>query len=86
VGKIGEGGYVVNKISEEELKKAPKWKWFGTICQFVDRWKRGWAFGQNHPCGKNIVNFDLPIVNRLCRKLKRRTRRGSPTSFIPGIN
>lgn len=61
----------INKIDPEKVKQAPKidvvWKRF---CEHVQKYNiQGTSpFGAAIPAGKNIRSFDMPIVNRLCKK------------------
>jgi DNA polymerase III epsilon subunit-like protein len=56
--------------TRELLAKAPlpKAVW-ESFCEFVNRYNwKGTQFFAPIPCGYNIMGFDMPIVNRLCKQ------------------
>lgn len=64
----------VNKITIEQLQQAPDtavvWQQF---CEWVFKFHRGYkvtpdGFSGPIPCGYNITNFDMIIINEYCRK------------------
>lgn len=67
---IEDGALKVTNKTRGNLAKAPAlksvWKKF---CSFVDQynWKKD-PFFNPIPVGYNIVGFDLPIINRLCKE------------------
>jgi DNA polymerase III epsilon subunit-like protein len=70
VDPIEDGALKVTGKTREALAKAPSlksvWKKF---CSFVDQynWKKD-PFFNPIPVGYNIIGFDLPIINRLCKE------------------
>jgi DNA polymerase III epsilon subunit-like protein len=64
---IEDGALFVNKKTREQIKAAPLenlvWQNF---TEFVLRYKN--AAGFPIPAGQNILGFDLPISDRLCKK------------------
>ena len=67
---IEDGALKVTNKTRGNLAKAPAlksvWKKF---CSFVDQynWKKD-PFFNPIPVGYNIIGFDLPIINRLCKE------------------
>jgi DNA polymerase III epsilon subunit-like protein len=64
---IEDGALFVNKKTREQIKAAPLenlvWQNF---TEFVLRYKN--VAGSPIPAGQNILGFDLPISDRLCKK------------------
>ena len=70
VGPLEEGALKVTGQTRELLAKAPlpKAVW-ESFCEFVNRYNwKGTQFFAPVPCGYNILGFDMPIVNRLCKE------------------
>jgi DNA polymerase III epsilon subunit-like protein len=70
VGPLEEGALKVTGQTRELLAKAPlpKAVW-ESFCEFVNRYNwKGTQFFAPIPCGYNIMGFDMPIVNRLCKQ------------------
>jgi len=70
VDPLEEGALKVTGQTREALAKAPLpkgvWKKF---CTFVDKYNwKGTPFFAPIPCGYNIIGYDMPIVNRLCKE------------------
>jgi len=70
VDPLEEGALKVTGQTREELAKAPLpkgvWKKF---CTFVDKYNwKGTPFFAPIPCGYNIIGYDMPIVDRLCKE------------------
>ena len=62
----------VNGLTKEQLQEAPEAKvtfntWATWIKKFNTDKKQG-TWGAPIPCGYNISGFDLPILNRYCKK------------------
>ena len=78
------GAMAVNKIPIEELRKAPSAK--AVFARFTDHVRRFGGkttsvFTAPFPAGKNIKNFDLPIMNRYCERFKIVDTNGVPKLF-----
>lgn len=70
VDPIEEGALKVTGQTREGLAKAPLprgvWKKF---CTFVNKYNwKGTPYFAPIPCGFNIIGYDMPIVNRLCKE------------------
>jgi len=67
---IEDGALKVTNKTREALAEAPSLKSVWTkFCKFVDQYNwKGEPFFAPIPVGYNIVGFDLPIINRLCRE------------------
>lgn len=67
---LQEGALKVNKLTRKELREAPEqaqvFKLFADFCYMYNP-KGKSPFSAPIACGKNIRNFDLPIIERLCR-------------------
>ncbi len=82
--KIQDGALKVNKKTREEIAAAPGeaevWPMF---CEWVKRHNpKGTKFTAPIPCGHNIVNFDIPIVESLCKRHKIKASPLSPINFL----
>lgn len=62
----------VNKLTKEELETAPDIKIvFAQFTSWVQQFARNnKSYSKNNPvcCGFNIDNYDLPIINRYCKR------------------
>ena len=67
---IEDGALKVTNKTREALAEAPALKSVWTkFCKFVDQYNwKGEPFFAPIPVGYNIVGFDLPIINRLCKE------------------
>lgn len=67
---IEDGALKVTNKTREALAEAPSLKSVWTkFCKFVDQYNwKGEPFFAPIPVGYNIVGFDLPIINRLCKE------------------
>ena len=78
------GAMAVNKLPIEELRKAPSDK--AVFNRFSDHLRRfggktSSSFTAPFAGGKNIRRFDLPIMDRYCRKFKMVDANGDPKLF-----
>jgi len=67
---IEDGALKVTNKTREALAEAPSLKsvW-SKFCKFVDQYNwKGEPFFAPIPVGYNIIGFDLPIINRLCKE------------------
>ena len=67
---IEDGALKVTNKTREALAEAPSLKSVLTkFCKFVDQYNwKGEPFFAPIPVGYNIIGFDLPIINRLCKE------------------
>lgn len=67
---IEDGALKVTNKTREALAEAPSLKSVWTkFCKFVDQYNwKGEPFFAPIPVGYNIIGFDLPIINRLCKE------------------
>ncbi len=70
---IQSGALAVNKLKIEDLRKAPSAKIvFNSFVEHIRRYggKTTSSFTAPYPAGKNIRQFDLPIISRYCKRFK----------------
>jgi DNA polymerase III alpha subunit (gram-positive type) len=73
-----------NKITVELLKEkgVPQKQAWESFVNYVKKYNRkGSVFTAPIPAGHNIIAFDLPIINRLCRKYGNVDKDGNPNIF-----
>jgi DNA polymerase III epsilon subunit-like protein len=82
---VSPDALAVNKLTWEELDTAPKletvWKNFMTFLKQYKTGKNAW--GSPVAGGFNIMNFDIPIINRLAKKFGNVDKDGRPDVFHP---
>ena len=83
--RVEDAALKVNKLTREELKEAPErdvvW---ASFVEFVKRFQKGKQLtGRPIPAGHNIKNFDLPIIERLCRHYRNVDKDGRQNLFHP---
>ena len=69
LGPIEEGALKVTGKTREQIAKAPKPKVVWTkFAEFVNRYNwKGTQFFAPIPAGYNILGYDMPIVDRMCK-------------------
>jgi DNA polymerase III epsilon subunit-like protein len=81
--KIEEGALKVNGIKIPDLQKAPdRDAVWGQFVTFVNRFRNNkTVWGAPIPAGQNIKNFDLIIIERLCKEHGQIDREGRANIF-----
>lgn len=83
--KIEDQALAINGITHEKLKEAPERKavWENFV-SFVGRFKKGsHPIMRPIPAGINILNYDLVIIDRLCREYGQVDKDGKQAIFNP---
>lgn len=82
---IQEGALKVTGKTRENISKAPEMKYvWSKFVDFVNKYnynKTTWF--APIPCGYNIINFDMPIINRLCQQFGNVDKTGRQNIFSP---
>jgi len=82
---IQEGALKVTGKTRENISKAPEMKYvWPKFVDFVNKFnfnKTTWF--APIPCGYNIINFDMPIINRLCQQFGNVDKTGRQNIFSP---
>lgn len=83
--KLEDEALAVNKKTREQLREAPLpsvvWPQFASFCKQYNLGGKADSFSSPVPAGHNIMNFDMPIVERLCQQYKILNKEGRQGIF-----
>ena len=84
---VDDAALRVNKKTREQLENGLEQKLvWGMFTDYLKKFSRdNTQWGRPIPAGHNIINFDLPIIEVLCRKYKNVDKNGQQNIFDPRV-